>query len=233
MNALQILNRRLTWRESALVVVVLAALAALGYGGYKFTLARVLDARVNAAIPKVAVQIRRQRDQLVNAIEAYKAHFGFYPPDHVLSRQPLVIDPVTNTLLYELAGVVYNPTNKTFQAGGLEPAEAAFVRRFFQCDGFRNCAETPGKVTRFLKFDPLPALQLHDDPDVFALGFQAPYEGLSPEVFWEFNVTPWRYVSTAPTNNPGKFDLWIEVNARGRTLTIGNWRAVKQRVYRK
>ncbi|MBN8246962.1 MAG: type II secretion system protein [Verrucomicrobia bacterium] len=38
-------------------------------------------------------------------------------------------------------------------------------------------------------------------------------------------LNPWRYVSTNPTNNPGRFDLWAELPT-GRTsppLIIGNW----------
>jgi hypothetical protein len=34
----------------------------------------------------------------------------------------------------------------------------------------------------------------------------------------------WRYLSTQPTQNPGKFDLWIEVKAGRRKLVIGNWK---------
>jgi hypothetical protein len=73
--------------------------------------------------------------------------------------------------------------------------------------------------------DPLPARRLHDDPDVFALRFQVSYEGLEPEVVWEFDPSSWRYVSSSPTNNPGTFDLWIELKTRNRNIIIGNWKA--------
>jgi len=38
-------------------------------------------------------------------------------------------------------------------------------------------------------------------------------------------LNPWRYVSTNPTNNPGRFDLWAELpTGRNSTpLIIGNW----------
>ena len=36
-------------------------------------------------------------------------------------------------------------------------------------------------------------------------------------------LNPWRYVSTNPTNNPGRFDLWIEIREPNRTNIIGNW----------
>jgi hypothetical protein len=227
MQLRQYFNRRLTARETVVIVVVLAALGGAGYLVYQLVTAKVLQAKVDAAFPKVCGQIREQRGKLVSAIEAYKAKFGVYPPDHVLSRQPLVVDPVTNTLFYELVGVIYNRTNKMFESGGMEAAEEKYVKGFFQVDGFKNCGETPDKITRFLNMQPLPARQLHDDPDTFVVGFQLVYDAVAPHIFWEFQTSPWRYVASAPTNNPGKFDLWIELKAGKRQIVIGNWKAVE------
>ncbi len=38
-------------------------------------------------------------------------------------------------------------------------------------------------------------------------------------------LNPWRYVSTNPTNNPGRYDLWAELPSGrgGNVLIIGNW----------
>ena len=36
-------------------------------------------------------------------------------------------------------------------------------------------------------------------------------------------LNPWRYVSSNPTNNPGRFDLWAEIRERDRTNIVGNW----------
>ncbi len=201
------LARRLTGREAAAVVMIAAILAGLGYLTWNFITAKLLEVRVSAAIPKVCASVRRQRRTLLSAIEAYKAHFGVYPPDHVTSRQPLVVDPVNNPLLYELAGVTFNPTNQIFEVGYLEPADAKYVKEFFHCDGFKNCGERIDQVKIFLPVENLPARQLHDDPDVFALDFPLYSEALDPAVIYEISVSPWRYVSTSPTNNPGKFDL--------------------------
>ncbi len=221
----QYFNRRLTGRETVVVVVTALTLAGLGYVAYNLVAAQILEARVKAAMPQVCAAIREQRRILLSALEAYKAHFGVYPPDHVVGRQPLVIDPVNNPLLYELVGVIYNSTIKTLELGNLEPADAKFVKEFFHCDGFKNCARSNDQVKRFLTTDPLPARQLHDDPDVFVLGFNVPCEGLAPEVVWAFTVSSWRYVSTSPTHNPGQFDLWIEVKTRSQSVTLGNWQA--------
>jgi hypothetical protein len=35
---------------------------------------------------------------------------------------------------------------------------------------------------------------------------------------------PWRYNSSNPTNNPGSYDLWVDVMIAGKTNRISNWR---------
>ncbi len=183
---------------------------------------------MNAALPVICAGIREQRASILAAIEAYKARFGVYPPDHVVSRNPLRVDPVKNPLLYELAGVIYNPKRKVYEVQGQESADAQYVRDFFHLQGFKNQSEDPTQIQRFLTLDPLPVHQLHDDPDVFALGFTDLYrENIAPEVVWELDISPWRYVSSSPTNNPAKFDLWIEVKAPSKSLVIGNWPTVE------
>jgi hypothetical protein len=221
------LHRKLTPRQTLAAIVALAAVAALAYLAYQLISAKVHEAKVAAATPKVCAGIRDQRRAVVSAIEAYKAHFGSYPADNVISRQPLVVDPVNNPLLYELAGVVSNSVKATFDLAGLEPAETSYVLEFFHSKGFKNSNDKPDGLKRFLEDEHLPARQLHDDPDVFALGFTRLYQDLDDDVVWEFQVSPWRYVSSNPTNNPGRFDLWIEVQTKAQSITIGNWPAVE------
>jgi hypothetical protein len=219
----QFFTRRLTRRETALAIVVVAILLGLGYLACDFVATKVLEARVNAALPKVCESILQQRQTLLSAIEAYKVHFGVYPPDNVIGRQPLAVDAVNNPLLYELVGVTYNPTDQTFELGHLEAAEAKFVKEFFRCDGFTNCAEQADQVQHFLTSDPLPAHHLHDDPDVYVVSVFLANVNLDREVSRGFSFSSWRYVSSVPTHNPGKFDLWIEIKANGQSVTIGNW----------
>jgi hypothetical protein len=217
-------NRRLTPREVAFVLLIAVLLAAITWLAWRTISAHNLQTKIDAAFPKVCDGVRDQRRILVKAIEDYKARFGTYPPDHVLSRQPMVVDPVTNTLLYELAGVLYNPTNKLVQAANLEPAEESFVLKFLNCDGFKNVSESAEKIPRFIKMDHMPICQLHDDPDVFLLGSPISDVALEPDVLVKFEMGSWRYVSSAPTHNPGTFDLWVEVKTPKRSSLIGNWK---------
>jgi len=202
-------------------------LAGLGYGVWSFVSAKLLEARVGEAAVRLSGEIREQRNEIVSAIEAYKTHFGFYPPDNVISRNPLRVDAVSNRLAYELIGFVHNPTNRLYQAGRLEAAEAEFVNHFFHTDGMTNSSQHEEQVKHFLPAEYAYLRQLHDDPDVFALGCQMNYDGITPEMSVEIDISTWRYACFVATDNPGKFDLWLELRAGRQTTTIGNWKAAE------
>ena len=36
-------------------------------------------------------------------------------------------------------------------------------------------------------------------------------------------LNPWRYVSSNPTNNPGSYDLWVDLLIAGVTNRVSNW----------
>jgi hypothetical protein len=37
------------------------------------------------------------------------------------------------------------------------------------------------------------------------------------------DLNPWRYNSSNPTNNPGSYDLWIQLVIGGKSNLICNW----------
>jgi len=39
---------------------------------------------------------------------------------------------------------------------------------------------------------------------------------------WQ-DLNPWRYNSSSPTNNPGSYDLWVQLVIGGKTNLICNW----------
>ena len=220
-------SRKLGWRETVVIVCLAGIFAGLGYAAYIFGSQKLLEAKVKASLPKMRSEIRVQLGTLVKAIEAYKVKFGDYPPDHVLSRQPLVVDPVTNTLIYELAGVIHDSTNNLLQLAGLEAAEFDYVTNFLQSGEMKNSGKSAGEITSFIDTKRLPFKQLHDDPDVFVLSFDPSFPTFSWDVLASVEVGSWRYVKSGATNNPGKFDLWIELRTKKSELTVGNWKAVE------
>jgi hypothetical protein len=39
----------------------------------------------------------------------------------------------------------------------------------------------------------------------------------------DVGLNPWRYVSSGPTNNPGSYDLWVDLYIGGKTYRLSNW----------
>ena len=223
----QYFTRQLTPLQIASATALLAVMAGLVYAGYLIMAARILEAHISAAMPTICSEVRQQRAAILNAIELYKTQFGTFPPDHLVSRQPVIVDPVTNTLLYELTGVLLDERTRKFQVAGLEPADESYVTNFFQCGWFHNCSSASQGLKQLLPKEETAWRQLHDDPDVFVLAYTPKSEAISAEVFWNLDFTSWRYVATAPTNNPGKFDLWMEIRGKKRSQIIGNWKRVE------
>jgi type II secretory pathway pseudopilin PulG len=52
---------------------------------------------------------------------------------------------------------------------------------------------------------------------------QVPGKPGAYQLIYAYDKVPWRYNSTNPTNNPGSFDLWVELDIGGKKVTVGNW----------
>ena len=90
-------------------------------------------------------RIRTELNQLVTAIENYKARYGFYPPDNTIGSGPSrTVNPVTNQLFYELTGTSYEPTSgKREFTSRNEKITASAIQSYFHRDGFLNMTLTP------------------------------------------------------------------------------------------
>jgi hypothetical protein len=178
----------------------------------------------HAAIPKICGELSQQRQLLQKAIEAYKAKLGFYPPDHVISRQPLVVDTVTNPLLYELLGTWQGPAADTFTPARFPAMHRSLIKSFFDTDGFKNSAAKADEVQHFLDAAEIEAtVAVSSKPDVGLLGYYPDWEGIEPDIYSLIGPSSWRYNSSAPVHNPGSFDLWIEIITAQTNILIGNW----------
>jgi prepilin-type N-terminal cleavage/methylation domain-containing protein len=208
-------SRAFTLIELLVVISIIALLASLIVGGTRYAGAKMRESRIRAEL-----------NALVSAIESYKADIGFYPPDNVVSRNPLVVNPVTNALFYELTGTVVS--NDTFVSrSGSEAIGTVDARQFFGVDGFANHKKSPSELHRpfiQLKSGQFKEISSPPGPDV---------EVLAVPVGWPLNradqptrvkgLNPWRYVSTSPTNNPQSFDLWAEYVEGKKVKIICNW----------
>ena len=166
---------------------------------------------------------------LTTAIERYKDKFGHYPPDHVIGQLPnglKTVNPEINQLYYELTGFTYNSianAQGVLKSGGI--LYTNIVWAVFKKLGFVNASSDTKEVSNFLPG--LKANQVATLPEgtsqyeVLAVPVNGPrdYQGING-----IKVNPWRYVSSNPTNNPNRFDLWAEIKVGKEIKIIGNWK---------
>lgn len=94
--------------ELLTVIAIISVLAGMVVGLAPVASAKMKEARVRAELAG-----------LVTAIESYKARFGVFPPDHAYATnyngQPATaVDPVMNTLYYELTGALVDNQRGSF-----------------------------------------------------------------------------------------------------------------------
>jgi len=218
--------------ELLAVISIIGILAGLLVGLAPQAAARMKESRTRAEL-----------ENLVTAIESYKAKHGVYPPDNVTGRDSFgtpIVNPVVNPLYYELTGLVVRRQGNGgyFLPIGYEDdpklrldAEATVLPTFNR-DGFVNAALT-NNLRRLYHHDFKPSQRAFIPSKAVAVEllvapvpwpakdarFPSPIAGAGYET-----LNPWRYVSSNPTNNPTSYDLWAEIVVRGQRRVIGNWK---------
>lgn len=244
MNLRENRNREgFTLIEMLVVVGVIAILASITLGVLSMAKGKSQEKRIEG-----------QLNQLVTAIEQYKSKVGFYPPDHQLRTasgkvqytsfgKPRV-NPVLNSLYYELSGVLVDLDTQSFVAVG-DPIEYAVTQAqvgpWFGVDGFSNSGKDLTSIrSTFDGFSQSAVVDVSADVvksrpkpqgTVKMLSVPAPW----PRPFQEMNplgntdINVWRYNSSNPTNNTASFDLWAEIPVKNKStgeyelVTVGNW----------
>jgi hypothetical protein len=205
-------------------VLSLAVLASASVIAYRVFLLQRTNYHLRLAIPKVCQELLSQRELFVRGIEEYKRKFGTYPPDHLISSEPLVVDAITNQLLYELLGTLQDPAAGTFAPVRFPAVKREMIKSFFNTAEFRNSALKEEDVKHFIDVADISAtVAVHNKPDVALLGYFPGWEGIEPDIYGQVNLSSWQYNSSAPRHNPGRYDLWIEVKTSQTNIVVGNW----------
>jgi len=165
-------------------------------------------------------RVRGEMTKLINAIENYKVAVGSYPPDHPGF-------PSTNQLFYELSGTLYTNIadgGSFYIPGRQDLLPAKNIPFYFGSQGFANAARDPKelKFTESFKASQVKRIKTSAPIEVLAVPMKGPANRSLPGVD-NLPVNPWFYVSTSPTNNPDRFDLWAEVLIRGKVVRFSNW----------
>lgn len=209
--------------ELLVVISIIGVLATLVIpAGYK-----IME---NAKINKAKTELK----QVEGMINQYKLQFGYYPPDHPA-------DPKLNSLYFELIGVTNTtpgqatPALNMFQTlDGAAEISADFCQNNFGAGSILNCAKANGDdvgkpaVTflKNLKPNQYYAISTNLPRDttvrilVCTVQWPEKYGNVLPGIPL---VNPWRYVVNGATNNPGSYDLWVDIISNGKSNRISNW----------
>jgi prepilin-type N-terminal cleavage/methylation domain-containing protein len=164
------------------------------------------------------------------AIDNYHAAYGYYPPCNPTNM-------LLNQLFYELTGTrCASAANPTYQPlfGDAAAVPAINVQKTFDVAGFMNCTKPGGGEEAVVakNFYPLlkpsqvfgPVTNGDTGPQgvVFLVGsVGGPDPKYAPAALAGLN--PWRYNSATPVNNPGTYDLYIQLSIGGKTNLVSNW----------
>ena len=196
------------------IIAILAGMLMVAFGG--------------ASKEKQLARIKSSREEIVTAIDEYHAKRGFYPPT-ITDKQgaPILDKPI---LFYELVGTRFDSTGGTPMYHSLDGKEHLSLElldtlfggktaRFSNsglkatdAENFYRNLRNDGK-SEMEKVFPAAAEFQGKDYDVLTVPVKS---GSSA-------VLMWRYNSVNPTNNPGRYDLWVEWDQGKKTEIIGNW----------
>jgi prepilin-type N-terminal cleavage/methylation domain-containing protein len=166
--------------------------------------------------------------QIETAIESYKAAYGFYPPSNPNGS-------LTNQLYYELMGTVNTNTPPTQYTtlDGKSQIPAGNVSGYFGVNGLLNCTkvgagEDAPTAKTFLPDLKASQIGSYTNPPASSIGVDLLIGSLGgPDRFYQpLNIpglNPWRYNSSNPTNNPGSYDLWIQLSIGSSFISVNNF----------
>lgn len=207
--------------ELLTIVVIIGILASLSVGVAGIASRRSKITRTQAELSRLDLAIRE-----------YKARYGFFPPDNVISANDLTQDPVVNQLYYELSGTVLtadNAGNQFFQALPDAPAEAIprpAVRAGFgngNLAGIYNSSASAANVKNFLTAGRTPQIQpitLNNYPPL--PGFR--YKALVVPVQWPLDHWKTQLAVTDPQYDARLFPPLSGYSNDRETLRVNPWR---------
>ena len=169
---------------------------------------------------------RAELEQIAFAIETYKEKLGHYPPDAPNSPNR----PRINPLFFELLGtkLVGGTMKRWMAAAGFRltmwpPPSAASTGSSIAPAPLMPT--TPNRATLPAPTQTNPVWRYYARLGYLRIDLLHPLAGQPrfQPIPAQKGLNPWRYVVTNPTNNPGAFDLWVDILVGGKTNRISNW----------
>ena len=203
-------TRAFTLIELLVVIAIIAILAGL-----------ILSGVAAGGAAKYKARLQTQMAEIETAINEYYAKKGSYPP----SNPANITRP---TLYYELVGTLFDGKDTyltldgTSTKGAWNPGVAvADAQTFFGIQGFQNSGRIKGESENYYVNLAAKGRSILPGapPNIQLLSAPIRNDNASDpqHVYWHYN-------SHSPTNNPGKYDLWVEWVHQGKTDIIGNFK---------
>lgn len=208
-----------TLMELLIVISIIAILAGL-----------IVPASIAIKNKSTLNKAKSELKQVAEMIEQYKLQYGYYPPDHQTNPG---VDPIYNTLYFELGGSTYDAANSLYTSlDGAAKITAAECGNLLGISGpgsilnaTKSAAEESKPAKPFLR-EIKPGRYYE-----YALGTST-IRLLTCSVPWSDRVAPiipaaplvnpFHYIKNS-TNNSGGFELWVDVFISGKTNRITNW----------
>jgi len=167
---------------------------------------------------------RAEFEPIETALENYKAKYNSYPPGNGANT---IQSGLTNQLYYELSGTINNGTSYVTLDGSSTIGSGNFTNAF-NVGGILNCTKGGGeddiKAKNFLSslkrgqigtatFNGVAVTNL-------VVSVHGPDAAYKPVGIQDMN--PFRYVYPG-VNNPGSYDLWVQLVINGQTNLLCNW----------
>lgn len=190
-------SRAFTLIELLIVIAIIAVLAGL-----------IFSAMPGIKAKQATSVAKSELTQISTAIESYKARYGSYPPDSPTNVAP------ANPLYYELEGMILSDGSYKSLDGSYQIA-TNIVLDNLMIPGLVNASTTAAAT------DDRPAIETflkEVKPDQITTT-----NGVRLLTCSVDETAVWRYNSSNPTNNPGAYDLWVDLVFGGKTNRISNW----------
>ena len=181
--------------ELLIVIAIIAVLAGL-----------IFSAMPGIKAKQATSVAQSELTQITTAIEAYKARYGSYPPDSPTNASPLY---------YELEGMIlsgnlYKSLDGSYQIATNIVIDDLLIPGLVNASTTAAATDDRPAVETFLK--ELKPAQVYTRTN-----------GLRVLTCSVDDTAVWRYNSSNPTNNPGAYDLWVDLVFGGKTNRISNW----------
>lgn len=206
--------------ELLVVISIIAVLSAFIIGGLA-----AAKKKSNRDAAKAELKI------IEAAIESYKSKYNSYPPSNQNPAAANYDPSIFNQLYYELSGVKIVGSDYTTLDGATTIPMADF-KTAFGVGGILNVSKGSGddsiSAENFFasglkanQFDRYVTNNLKQTTVLITSVGGPDASGLPPN----FSSNPFHYNSSNPTNNPGAYDLWVDLTISGKLYRIGNWSA--------